>query len=373
MNPITRVLQVFTLLDRGGAEAMIMNYYRNIDRSIIQFDFAVHRQKEGDYENEIRELGGRIFRFLPLSPKNLMKLSQQVANFLEWHPEYQIIHVHTSELGYFFYKEARKRNIPVIIAHAHSAGMDYNLKMPFRICLRQLSRVYPTHYFTCSSEAGEWLFGCKPLHPIKIIRNAIDVGRFSFDETRRKTVRDKEGWQDKFVIGHVGRFVQVKNHDLLIEVLAVVCRTIENALLVLVGGGQLEQSIRRKVKKLGLEKNVSFMGIREDVNSLMQAFDCFMFPSFYEGLSVVLVEAQCAGLPCLISSSISPETDIIPELIDRISIKSDPEVWAGKLKERRSNSIPRKLADKKIIEAGYDIASSAKQLQQFYLDNSTKL
>lgn len=367
MQPI-RVLQVFTVLDRGGAETMIMNYYRHIDRSKVQFDFLVHRERIGAYEEEIKALGGRIYRLPPIHPKYFNRYKKQVKAFLEQHTEYQVIHSHLSEIGYFLCREAKKQQVPTVICHAHSSKMNIDLKAPFRWYWKHAIRHMITHQYTCSKEAALWLFGKKQ----KAIQmnNAVDTSKFQFNREIREKIRERLGLQDKIVLGHVGSFYKVKNHQFLIKVLAELKKSQENVVLVLVGKGKLEEKIKLQAKALGVEQDVIFLGVREDISDLMQAFDLFLFPSLYEGLPVTLIEAQATALNCLVSENVSRAADMKSELVEFLPIKQ-PDLWITPI-QRKINRIAEIRNERQskpwLIEAqGYGINQEVKILENFYL------
>ena len=347
---------------------MVMNYYREIDRTKVQFDFVVHREEKGDFEDEITALGGRIFRMMPLRPHTLGKYAQQISEFFDHHPEYQIIHGQCSESGYYFYKEAAKRGVPVIIAHAHNSHVKLDLKWFFRTWMKHRMRPYLTHYFACGDEAAEWLFGKQLAKEAIVLKNAIDSRLYQFDmqtrdETREELVIDKT----TLTICHVGRFFKVKNHDFIIDIFDEVLRKHPDARLLLIGEGELKEQTEQKVSRMRLSEKVSFLGVRRDVNRLLQAADVMVFPSFFEGLPVTLVEAQCTGLPCVISKNIPSEV-IITDLMEQVSLSESAEVWADRLVAAANIHHDRAAYTRDIIKAGFDIRKNAEWLQQFYLD-----
>ena len=228
-----RVLMLFTILNRGGAETMVMNYYRHIDRSRLQFDFVVHREERGAYEDEIEQLGGRIYRMMPLRPWTFGQYKRQIKQFFDEHPEYRIIHGHCSELGYFFYREASKRGVPVIIAHGHNSRADYDLKWPWRTWLKYRMRPYLTHRFTCGEEAAVWLFGKQGAKTAIRQRNAIDTAMFHYNETDGKQKRKELGIAtDTMIVGHIGRFERQKNHPFVVKVFQQIHKQLPNSLLL---------------------------------------------------------------------------------------------------------------------------------------------
>lgn len=371
MSEPIRILNLFTIMNRGGAETMVMNYYRAIDKSKIQFDFMVHRQERGAYDDEIEAMGGRIFRMCPIYPQNLFRYKQMLKEFFDKHPEYRILHSHMSELGYFAFKEAIRHDVPVRICHAHNApvfssetAIEKLKRIPRELLARQMRKL-STHYFTCSQIAGEWLFGKKNSEKLIFMRNAIDAQTFAYNETKALRVKADFGWTDKFVIGHVGRFCPQKNHDFLIDIFNIFHSKYPNSILALVGSGELQGKIQEKVKNLGLDKDVYFLGNRADMPDIYQAFDVFLFPSFYEGLPVSLIEAQASGLPCVISDTISDQTQLTSAYYP-VSLKEKTELWLAQLE--KCMEIPHTDTTTMIKEAGFDIHNNAEWLTNFYLN-----
>lgn len=366
MTQPIRILMVFTVMNRGGAETMVMNYYRNIDRSKVQFDFMVHRQELGAYDDEIESLGGKIYRMMPLNPFTFGKYKKQIAAFFNEHSEYRIIHGHCSELGYFVYKEAARRGTPTIIAHAHNSKAEFDIKWLFRTWAKHRMRRYVTQIFTCGEESAIWLAGRDLGRKAILQRNAIDTNRYVYNQEKAKEIRRVlEIPEDELVIGHVGRFFSQKNHDFLIDIFAEIHRLHSKSRLLLVGDGILKEKIAHKVRLLGLQDYVRFMGSRNDVPDLLQAFDAFLFPSLHEGLSLAMVEAQCSGLPCIISDTIPREIGMT-DLVSFVSLEEKPEKWAAIVLNEYGEKRKRSLYPERIIEAGYDIHRNALWLQNYY-------
>lgn len=360
-----RILNLFTIMNRGGAEAMVMNYYRNIDRSKVQFDFLVHRQEKGVYEEEIEKLGGKIYRMPPIYPQNFYKYKRKIREFLKAHPEYKIIHSHMSELGYFVFKEAKRQGVPTIICHAHSAPREFNSKMIVRDYFKIRMRPYITYMFTCGEKAGLWLYGKKNKNSFVQINNAIDAEKFIYDEFKSKNIRSNFGITDELVIGHVGRFIQAKNHEKLIDIFYEICKINPRSKLILVGEGVLQEHIIHKVKDYNLQDKVLFLGGRSDVNDILQAVDIYLFPSFHEGLSVSMVEAQASGLQCFISDTI-PEECIITNNVLQFDLSQSSRKIAEFILSKHK-SYERKNTYKEIVSSGFDIKENALNLQNFYL------
>ena len=359
---------LFTILNRGGAESMVMNYYREIDRTKVQFDFVVHREEKGDFEDEISALGGKVYRMMPLRPHTFGKYAKQIAAFFDEHPEYQIIHGQCSESGYFFYKEAARRGIPIIIAHAHNSHVRIDPKWFFRTWMKHRMRPYLTHYFACGDEAAEWLFGKKLAKKAIVLKNAIDTRLYQFDAQTRVKKREELGiGPTDLAICHVGRFDKVKNHTFIVDIFAEVLKKHSDAQLLLIGDGELREQTEQKVKDLNLNAKVTFLGVRRDVNELLQAADVMVFPSLFEGLPVTLVEAQCTGLPCVISKDIPSEV-IMTDLVEQVSLSETATTWAEKLIAAAKQHHDRATYTKDIAKAGFDIKHNAEWLQDFYIE-----
>lgn len=360
MNQL-RVLQVVTHMERGGLESMLMNYYRYIDREKIQFDFLVHRQERAAYDDEIEAMGGKIYRLPRLVPWSKAYLTA-LNRFFDEHPEYRIVHVHQDCLSSVILKAAQQHNIPVRIAHSHNANQDRNLKYPIKLwCRRSIPRC-ATHLFACGKDAGDWMFGGATY---QIINNAIDTTAYTYDTNKRVELRRQLGLADELVIGHVGRFNPQKNHPFLMDIFAALLKKESNAVLLLVGGGEGMSQIREKAQKLGIAEHVHFLGVRSDVADLMQAMDVFVLPSLYEGLPVTMVEAQAAGLPCIISDKVPPECILTEGLVDIMTLSASPEAWAEKILAKRA--IPRTDRRAEIAAHGFDITTETVKLQEFYL------
>lgn len=370
-NPI-RVLMLFTILNKGGAETMVMNYLRKMDHSKVIFDFVVHREEKGEYEDEAISLGCKIFRFPSLKVTNLLSYPKFISGFFDQHPEYKMIHGHCSELGYYIYKEAYKRGVKFIAAHAHNEPSGFDMKTPARNVLKRIMRPYLTHCFTCSRGSAKWLFGQQLMEKVIFLPNAIDATSFAFSSLKRKKIRNSNEWSDRLVIGNVSRFSYQKNHLFLLNIFKEIHRQEPSALLVFVGsGGELEDKVKEKVQCLGLQEDVRFMGSRSDIPDLLQGMDLFLFPSHFEGLSLAQLEAQAAGLKILNSTGISKEGTIVPELVESLSLKLPAKEWA----DRALNVVKkyeRKNRLREIAEAGFDINKNAKWLQNLYLTESLR-
>lgn len=361
MSEPIRVLNVFMVLDRGGAETFVMNVYRQIDRKKVQFDFLVHGDKIGAYEEEIKSLGGRIYRLPRMT--DFINYKKAIKKFFDNHPEYNVVHSHASELGLFVFKEASKRGITCRICHAHSAPQGVGMKAIIRFFFKKRMNHYSNFFFACSKRAGIWQFG-KQID-FSVIKNGISVKRFVFDESIRNETRRALGIDDKMVIGHVGRFEKPKNHRFLVEVFEEISKRTESALL-LIGEGSLKPEIEGLVDSKKLSDKVVFLGSQSDISKYLSVMDAFVFPSFFEGLGIVLIEAQTNGLNCYISDVIPKETDVT-NLVTRLSLDLQPAAWAYPIISCKDSAFDRKQYPKIVEESGYDIKETVEQLQDLYL------
>ncbi len=365
-----RVLNMFTIMDRGGAETMVMNYYRHIDRTKVQFDFLVHREQRGAYDDEIERMGGRIYRMCPVYPQNFSRYKRDLRTFFRAHPEYKIIHSHMSELGYFAFREAERQGVPVRICHAHNAPHGFDAKMIMRTYFKKRMMPYLTHLFMCGEESGKWLYGEKNKSRFIMLNNAIDAAVYSFDASKRQEMRRQLDLTDELVVGHVGRFNPQKNHPFLLDIFTSLLKKEPDAVLLLVGGGADMPKIQAKAQELGIAERVRFLGVRSDVADLMQTMDVFAFPSLYEGLPVTMVEAQASGLPCIISDKVPPECILTDGLVNIMPLSASPEVWAEKILTMRA--VPRTDRRDEIAAHGFDITTEAVKLQEFYIKSVEK-
>lgn len=361
MKPI-RVLHVVTHMNCGGLETMIMNYYRKMDRSKIQFDFLTHRQdneKKG-YDDEIRRLGGKIYHISRLNPFSII-YKKELDHFFETHNEYRIIHVHQDCLSSVILKSAYKNGIPVRIAHCHSSSQDKNIKYLIKLWYKRKIPKYSTGLFACGQIAGEWMFGKKT--QFFVLPNAIDTGNYIFSTEKRRIMRQALGLPDNaLVLGHVGRFSEVKNHKFLVELLRQISSNNNNVYMLFVGKGELMKNIQQMVSDNELDNKVLFLGLRRDVPDLLQAMDIFVLPSLYEGVPVSVIEAQAAGLPCLISNNV-PQDCVITNLVDQVELEYSK--WEEAI--QRIHTTERRNTQKEIKLAHYDINENATYLTNYYI------
>lgn len=361
-----RILHVFGRLDRGGAETMVMNLYRNIDRNNVQFDFIIHTEDKCDYEDEIKLLGGKIYRIPRYTGKNHFQYKKVWNAFFQNHSEYKIIHGHVRSTAAIYLRIAKKYGL-ITIAHSHSTSSGIGFSAIIKNILQYPVRYIADYLFACSNESGEWLFGKKACRNDNffILNNAIDVKKFEFNEHTRARKRKELQIEKKFVIGHVGRFIKAKNHVFLIDIFKAVHDRNKDSVLLIVGDGELRQSIAKKVTEIGLNDSVIFTGIRNDIPELLQVMDVFVFPSLFEGLPVTLIEAQASGLPCVVSHTITREVMITP-FIQFVSLKKSEDEWADIIYSMKY--IKRECAHQYITNSGFNITDTSHKLTDFYLE-----
>ncbi|MCZ2257300.1 glycosyltransferase family 1 protein [Sporosarcina sp. G11-34] len=362
MEPI-RVLHVVTLMNRGGLESMLMNYYRNIDRNRIQFDFLEHREGKHDFTDEILSLGGKIYTVPPFNPLNTNGYINEIDNFFKENQEYKIVHSHLDTLSTYPLKYAKKYGVPNRIAHSHSTSLGKNWKKIIKMYSRSKITTYATQLFSCGEEAGKWLFNKSEF---QILKNAIDTKKFVYNSSISYEKRKSLGIEDKFVIGHIGRFTKEKNHEFLIDIFEKIYQKNKKSVLLLIGVGNLVDKMKEKVESLGLTSAVKFLGTRDDIHELLQAIDVFVFPSLYEGLPVTLVEAQASGLNCIVSNTISKEVDLTQN-IKFLSLDKGPEIWSDFILDLMSIK-DRENMYSQIRDKGFDIESNVKWLENFYIN-----
>ena len=347
----------------GGVEAVIMNYYRHIDKTEVQFDFVMHKGSNSDYIAEVKSMGAKVYEVTPYS--NPIRFIQEVYSIIK-KGNYQIVHSNMNALSVFPLFAAYLAGVPVRILHNHSTDTKAEpLRTFVKHLLRPFARLFANKYWACSKLAGEWMYGKQAVADgkVTIINNAIDLKQFAFDEAKRDKLRKELGLQDCFVIGHVGRFMKQKNHDFLVDIFAEVVKKQDNAKLLLIGDGPLREQIENKVKTLGLDEMVIFTGVRSDVADLYNAMDVFVLPSFYEGLPVVGVEVQANGLPFLCSSNVTKEI-LISDRIELVELEKGAKAWAEKILAFSEKQ--RTTASKDISQSGFDIEVEAEKMGERY-------
>ena len=358
-----RILHSVSNMDRGGIETMLMNFYRHMDRDKIQFDFLCNKPDPGDYDDEIKALGGRIF----ITPgfRSYRRYLAYMTKLFKEHPEYKIIHTHNGSLMLYALESAKQNKIPVRIAHAHATAVPVGLKNEVKKLIRPLIKYAATDYWGCSNAAGEFYFSAGRWNSAnELIHNAINVENFTFNESHRNEIRTQYGFGDKLVIGHVGRMMDQKNQKKLLDVFAEIKKINSASQLVIIGTGELEDKLRQQTRDLGIEDSVTFTGVLSNVNEWYSAFDVFVMTSLYEGLPVVAVEAQAADLPCVLTDTITPEVKVTDK-VQFLGLYDEPIKWAKAILEiEPAERVSRKA---ELQAAGYDITLEAKRMQDLYL------
>ncbi len=370
-----KVLAVSNSLDplSGGIETFLMSLFNNIDRNIIHMDFVVHTQQPQYIIELITKRGSKIFG---TSPYNVFKYRKFWKNLLKKHNDYDFIHVHSYDPAFLYLNIAKKYGIKTIV-HSHTTNMPH-FDLIDRICrLNQfLSHYSANYFFGCSYQAICDRFGGNVAKTNRsfIIPNGIDTEKFRFNPAMRKKIRKElQIDSDTIIIGQVGRLCYQKNQLFTVDVFYEFNLINPKSLLIFIGKGSLEEELIEKIRRFKLEEKVVFLGTKNNIQNYLSAFDGFLFPSAYEGFGIALVEAQCSGLPCLVSDVIVPECDMGCNLISKLSLKNDsPQKWAETLQEKINSSTDRLNTYEVVFSKGYDIKISSNYLQNLYLSLQSK-
>lgn len=351
------VAQVLNQMDSGGIEAVVMNYYRNIDRTKVKFDFYINQNSTFPQREELERDGANVF-YLPSYSDVVNYHKTLYCAFKD--KKYKIVHVHLNTMSVFALLAAWRAGVRVRICHNHTtAHRGEGMRTVLKYILRPFNKIFATDYFACGKMAGRWMYGdkCFDSGKVTVMTNAIDTEKFHYDEAKRIRIRNEFALpEDAFVIGHVGRFAYQKNHQFMINVFEQLARQQQNAYLLLVGEGELQEEIQSRVNTLGLGERVIFTGPRQDVSDMYSAMDVFFLPSFYEGLAVVAWEAQANGLPVVSSNNVSEEV-ICSDNMVRLDLDEEYDIWINKL-----------LDAKRSVDASVpDITETVGEIQDFYL------
>ncbi len=360
-----KVLVVGFTENVGGLETVVMNYYRNFDRKNIQLDF-LYSTEDIAYRDEISKLGGNVYK-IEAKHSNYFKYKKDLKEFFSNNGDkYDTIWVNycnITNLDYF--KLAKKFGIKKRIIHAHnSQNMGSKIKgILHRLYKRVLTR-YVTDFWSCSKEASEWFYTKKIINSDKylIVNNAIDVNKYSFNEKTRTKVRKENGWTNNIVVGNVGRLHFQKNHSFALEIFNDFKKINNSAIFVIAGEGEDRDMLVQKAKNLGLEDSVKFLGARKDVPELLSAFDLTLYPSLFEGLSLSIVEAQCAKLISFASNTVSPDTKM-SDYLYFLDLKDSSKKWATFM-NKKYREFNRNKATNEIEEKGYNIEVEAKKIEE---------
>lgn len=364
-----RVLHIVGKMDRAGAETMLMNLYRHIDRTQVQFDFITFTQEKGDYDDEILTLGGKIY---PILASNPLERMYKLAKFLKNHPEYQIVHAHMLLSNAFHLLAAKYAGVYHRISHSHNTSsrkVGYISKIYERFSI-YLNRILPTKKIACGEKAAEYLFSTT--ENVLLLNNAIDLK--SYNEI---SLYNKNYWEKNFLdnggvkIIQVGRLNEVKNHSFSLEIAKKLKDQNFNFIFFIVGQGPLEDLIRKKIEDYDLNRNVFLLGVREDVPNLMAGADIMLMPSLHEGFPVVLVESQAIGLKSIISSNISKEVDLGVNLVDFKDL-TNVDAWVKEVKFAKHINIDIKNKIQVLAKCGFDIRENASTLLKLYKSMENK-
>ncbi|WP_421381812.1 glycosyltransferase [Bacillus salacetis] len=373
MNKPIRVLQGFIANTKSGSTEYLLNNYRNINKHKVQIDFLTFEEKL-DFEDEITSTGANIYK-IPLFKKSPFLFIKELKKVSD-NNNYDYFYINlSSAVPAIYVIIAKLLGFKNIIIHSHNTFIDSSNKVKrvlsslLHYIFKPILILFPNYKFACSIKAGEWLFGKADVSSgkVKVLKNAINASTFRHNKETRDKLRSKLGLKGKYVIGHVGRFSYQKNHMFLIDVFNEVYKKNNNAVLLLIGKGELEKSIRNRIDELQLNDAVIFAGIRSDIPEVLQAMDIFILPSYFEGLPIVGVEAQAAGLPCIFSSTITKDSDITG-LVEFIDLNKPIQFWSDEIL-RYANGYNRKDMFSSIVEAGYEINSTVEWLEDFYINN----
>lgn len=366
-----RILHVFGTMNCGGAETMLMNIYRNIDRERLEFVFLVHSTNQGYYDEEIRKLDGKIVHIKSQGDQGLLRYIFSLKNFLQQNGPFDIVQSHMDWQGGAIALASHLSGIKRIIAHAHTYASykpSFALKQVIRLQKYWINK-YATDFWACSKEAGAYLFNKDK--DLKIIPNAIDLEKYLYPDIQVvEQMKSKYNIsQDTLVIGHIGSFSENKNQKFLVEIAKELNEQNKNFRLLLVGNDTngYSKEVKELAYKYDLQENVYFLGLRDDIYNIVKIFDVFCFPSEFEGLGMVAIEAQAGGVPCLVSNGVPRSIDMGLELIKHLSVE-DVDIWIDAIFEKQDSKInDKKLISEKIVEKGFNIIDSSKLVEKMYL------
>lgn len=363
MDKPIRVLQIIGDVVGGGVETVIMNYYRNIDKTKIQFDFVVHKGALPQYITKVKKHGGKVYEITSYK-SNILKYTYEIYKIIKEN-NYEIVHSNMNSLSGFPLFAAYLACAKVRILHNHTTDNPAEgIRTIAKRILRPFARLFANQYWACSKLAAEWMYGKNAVinGRVTIINNAINLEKFKFNKEKREKLRKELGVENCFVIGHVGRFMKQKNHEFLIEIFNEVLKQKNNAKLLLIGDGNLKSLIEAKVQNLGIEKAVIFLGVRNDVADLYNAMDVFILPSLYEGLPVVGVEVQANGLPFICSDKVTDEI-LLTNNIKLLSLRQPKTEWCSAIINAERKEI---VNNEDILLKNFDIKSESRKLENIY-------
>lgn len=366
-----RVLHMIASLGIGGTQAMIMNLYRKIDRSKIQFDFIIDHSespKHTYFADEIKKLGGKIYVMPTFKGSNILEIVKAWNQFFKEHREYAILHNHVRSYACIYLPIAKKYGLK-IIAHSHSTSNGKGINGAIKDIMQYPVRYIADYFFACSEVAGRWMFGeniVKNKQNYKIVKNAIDVVNFKYNREYDAEIRKGYNLKGKKIIGTVGRLCDAKNPFFILDVFKAIYERNQDVVLLWGGDGELREQIEMTVKEKDLQEKVKLLGDVAEIYKLYSAFDVFLFPSKWEGLGISLIEAQVAGLPCFVSERI-PKEAVICESVKQLSLDQDYNEWADEIMKELQFPSKKESAYESVINAGYDINDVVLYLQNLYL------
>lgn len=353
----------------GGVESVLLNYYRNIDRTKLQFDFLCNFHKPAAYEEELMKLGGHVYHITARS-ENRRKYEEELEEFFkETKGIYRVIWVNVCSLANIDYlKYAKKYGISRRIIHSHnSENMDGFLRGLLHRWNRERIEVYATDFWACSEKAADWFYKDRLKPKVHLINNAIKVENYAFSLKRREEIRERLQWKHNYVIGNIGRLHFQKNQEFILDIFAILIRRAPAFRLVFVGGGEDEKKLRQKASDYGISEYIFWAGVQKDIRGWLSAFDLFLFPSLFEGQSVVALEAQANGLMTLASEGVISEEVWMNENFHFMSLSYSAEEWAERIMELRKGPqerIPYEVIRPKFQKRGYDITVEAFLIEQ---------
>ncbi|MBQ2785793.1 MAG: glycosyltransferase [Oscillospiraceae bacterium] len=363
MEPV-RVLHMIGNLGIGGSQVLVINLLRAIDRSKVQFDFIVDRPESDELAAAVRELGSRIYSVPTFVGHNIREVQKAWNQFFLEHPEYKILHSHVRSYASIYLPIAKKHGLKTII-HSHSTSNGKGLVSAVKKVLQYPLRYQADYFFSCSEEAGKWLFGNKIVKCDRhyLLRNAVDAKAYLFNEETRQSYRQALAiGENDTVYSHVGRLHPSKNHTFLLNVFKKIHTRNPDTKLLLIGDGELRQQIEQQIAELSIHDAILLLGSRQDIPQLLQAADFFLFPSLWEGLGLAAIEAQAAGLGCICSDQVPPLVKVTENCH---FLPLDEEQWVTAALNAPKDRV---VAYEQIQQAGYDIYAAAQWLAAFYED-----
>ncbi len=362
-----RIAVIMGKMHSGGKKNLVMEYYRNIDRSLIQFDFICDTDSNAIPYDEIRELGGRVYEVAPY--QHIFKNMKDIYNICKKN-KYKIIHGYNGTMNIFAMFVGALAGIPIRINESISMAHKDDKKTILKKILKPFSKCFSTHYMANGETCGRWQFGNKIYDSgkVEIFKTVINTDNNKFQSDIRDQTRRELKIEDNIVIGHIGRLTAQKNTLFLIEIFNEILKKEPRAKLLIIGDGELKEEMFQRIKKYQIENHVLYLGRREDIQQFYNAMDVFLLPSLYEGLPVVGVEAECCGLPVFFSTEIPRESSPCDDIGFFVGLEKNAAEWADIiLKKTRELSLERCDRSDDVKRAGFDSASEGKRLTGYYL------